>query len=174
MELAFLCDAYILLSIYPKIISYNQLLVFCTTNNSNNFINKYMNNPLIQKENIGLKDYGNLFSNNILNNEQVKQINEIENNNNNNYNFSTNVIGDNSDDKNDNNKFDYNNTLKLQSFKGLKKHENIIQFSCIKNTLNGINDKLNEQNNENNNKNVKRESKSINPSLLNLPKIPSF
>ena len=82
MELSLLCDADILVCVYPKHIAYRQLLIFSTTNNADNFIDKYIKNPLIKKEIFGLKDYGALFTNNILNDEQMKQINDIENDNN--------------------------------------------------------------------------------------------
>ena len=74
-------DADILVCVYPKHIAYRQLLIFSTTNNADNYIDKYIKNPLIKKEIFGLKDYGALFTNNILNEEQVKQINDIENDN---------------------------------------------------------------------------------------------
>ena len=81
MELSLLCDADILVCVYPKHIAYRQLLIFSTTNNADNYIDKYIKNPLIKKEIFGLKDYGALFTNNILNEEQVKQIKDIENDN---------------------------------------------------------------------------------------------
>ena len=81
MELSLLCDADILVCVYPKHIAYRQLLIFSTTNNADSFIDKYIKNPAIKKEIFGLKDYGSLFTNNVLNEEQVKQIKDIENDN---------------------------------------------------------------------------------------------
>ena len=81
MELSLLCDADILVCVYPKHISVNQLLIYSSVNNVETFIEKYIKNPLIKKEIYGLKDYGSLFTNNILNEEQVKQIQEFDNNN---------------------------------------------------------------------------------------------
>ena len=88
MELTLLCDVEVFVSIYPKQISHNQLLVFCSSNNMDFFVDKYIKNPLIKKEVYGLKDvikylynifiiqYAGLFANNILNEEQAKQIEE--------------------------------------------------------------------------------------------------
>ena len=56
MELSLLCDVDIMVGIYPKQISHNQLLIFCTTNNVDSFMDKYLKNPLIKKEVYGLKD----------------------------------------------------------------------------------------------------------------------
>ena len=56
MELSLLCDVDIMVGIYPKQISHNQLLIFCTTNNVDLFMDKYLKNPLIKKEVYGLKD----------------------------------------------------------------------------------------------------------------------
>ena len=56
MELSLLCEADIFVGIYPKHISHNQLLVFCTTSSVDFFIDKYLKNPLIKKEVYGLKD----------------------------------------------------------------------------------------------------------------------
>ena len=81
MELSLLCEADILVSIYQKNISFSPLLIFSTTNNIQNFFDNYIKNPLIKKEIYGLKDYGTLFTNNILNEEQQKQIKEQENSN---------------------------------------------------------------------------------------------
>ena len=61
MELSLLCDVDIMVGIYPKHISHSQLLVFCTTNNVDFFIDKYLKNPLIKKEVYGLKDVRNIF-----------------------------------------------------------------------------------------------------------------
>ena len=56
MELSVLCDVDILLGIYPKNISNNKLLIFCSKNNIDIFIDKYYKNPLIEKEIYSLKD----------------------------------------------------------------------------------------------------------------------
>ena len=56
MELSLLCDVDILVGIYPKQISHNQLLIYCSTNNVDFFVDKYIKNPLIKKETYGLKD----------------------------------------------------------------------------------------------------------------------
>jgi MADS-box transcription factor len=56
MELSLLCDVDIMVGIYPKQISHNQLLIFCTTNNVDLFMDKYLKNPMIKKEVYGLKD----------------------------------------------------------------------------------------------------------------------
>jgi hypothetical protein len=56
MELCLLCDVDIFVGIYPQHISKNQLLVFCSTNNVDSFVNNYIKNPLIKKEIYGLKD----------------------------------------------------------------------------------------------------------------------
>ena len=56
MELCLLCDVDIFFGIYPKQISKNQLLLFCSTNNINLFIDNIIKNPLIKKEVYGLKD----------------------------------------------------------------------------------------------------------------------
>lgn len=56
MELSVLCDVDILLGIYPKNLSNNKLLIFCSKNNIDIFIDKYYKNPLIEKEIYGLKD----------------------------------------------------------------------------------------------------------------------
>ena len=42
MELSLLCDVDIMVGIYPKQISHNQLLIFCTTNNVDLFLEKYL------------------------------------------------------------------------------------------------------------------------------------
>jgi hypothetical protein len=60
MELSLLCDVDIILGIYPKQISHNQLLLFCTTNNVEYFVDKYLKNPLLKKEKYGLKDVSNI------------------------------------------------------------------------------------------------------------------
>ena len=56
MELCFLCDVDICLCIYNKEISYEKLILFCSENNINNFIDNYIGNPLIKKAIYGLKD----------------------------------------------------------------------------------------------------------------------
>ena len=56
MELSLLCDVDILVGIYPKYITHNQLLIYCSTNNVDFFVDKYIMNPLIKKEVYGLKD----------------------------------------------------------------------------------------------------------------------
>ena len=56
MELSLLCDVDILVGIIPKHITYSQLIVYCSTNNVDFFIDKYIKNPLIKKEVYGLKD----------------------------------------------------------------------------------------------------------------------
>ena len=61
MELSLLCDIDIIVGIYPKHFSHNQLLVFCTTNRVDFFIDKYLKNPLIKKEVYGLKEVRNIF-----------------------------------------------------------------------------------------------------------------
>ena len=81
MELSFLCDVDIFVSIFPKCITLNQLLIFCSTNNIDDYIDNYIKNPLLKKEIYSLKDYGTLFTNNVLNEEQKKQIKEQEKDN---------------------------------------------------------------------------------------------
>ena len=56
MELSLLCDVEILVGIYPKQLSNNQLLIFSTTSNVDYFLDKYIKNPIIKKEIYGLKD----------------------------------------------------------------------------------------------------------------------
>ena len=85
MELSFLCDVDIFVSIFPKCITLNQLLIFCSTNNIDDYIDNYIKNPLLKKEIYSLKDYGTLFTNNVLNEEQKKQIKEQEKDNINTY-----------------------------------------------------------------------------------------
>ena len=184
MELSLLCEADILVCIYPKLIAYNQLLIFSTTNTADNFIEKYIKNPLIKKEIYGLKDYGALFTNNILNEEQEKQIKDNENSNKADINIgkiiNTNYIN--------------NNTLfnfKFPSFFDFNKENNFFEPLNFKNVLNNINlDNNKEQNlSEANNKNInagsnifEKENKSKEQkeetkqkdNILNLPDIPSF
>ena len=152
MELCLLCDADILLSVYPKNLIDNQLLIFCTNSNSDSFINSYMKNPLIPKEILGLKDYGNIFTNNILNDEQIKQINDIENINNNKINNFCNTLND---KRNTNYKMIYDfsksNYMKLP----------IINYS----------QKIKKNYND---KNVKEEENKPTQNIFNLPKVPSF
>ena len=61
MELSLLCDVDIFLGVYPKQISHNQLLIFCTTKNTDFFLDKYYKNSLIKKEMFGLKDVINII-----------------------------------------------------------------------------------------------------------------
>ena len=56
MEWSLLCDVDILVGIYPKHITHSQLLIYCSTNNFDFFVDKYIKNPLIKKEVYGLKD----------------------------------------------------------------------------------------------------------------------
>jgi hypothetical protein len=56
MELSLLCDVDIIVGVYPKHISHSQLLVYCSNNNIDFFIDKYLKNPLIKKEVYGLKN----------------------------------------------------------------------------------------------------------------------
>jgi hypothetical protein len=51
----------IIVGIYPKQISHNQLLIFCT-NSIDYFVNKYLKNPLLKKEIYGLKDVSNIYN----------------------------------------------------------------------------------------------------------------
>lgn len=183
MELSLLCDTDILVCIYPKLIAYNQLLIFSTTNTADNFIEKYIKNPLIKKEIYGLKDYGALFTNNILNEEQEKQIKDNENNN----------IADINIGKIINTNFINNNTLfnfKFPSFFNSNKENHILEPLNFKNILNTINldnkkeQNLSESNNkfinnlsffekENKSKEQKKDIKQI-ENIFNLPEIPSF
>ena len=63
MELALLCDVEVFVSIYPKNISQNQVLLFSSTNNVDFFIDKYIKNPFIKKNFYGLKDVINFLYN---------------------------------------------------------------------------------------------------------------
>ena len=49
-----------MVGIYPKHISHNQLLIFCTTSNVDFFVDRYIKNPLIKKEIYGLKDVSHI------------------------------------------------------------------------------------------------------------------
>ena len=66
MELSLLCDVEILFGIYPKHINHNQLIIYCSTNNADFFVDKYIKNPLIKKEVYGLKDVKKIFFNYII------------------------------------------------------------------------------------------------------------
>jgi hypothetical protein len=61
MELCLLCDIDIFLCIYNKQISLGQLILFCSNNDIDYFINNFIRNPLIKKEIYGLKDVRNIF-----------------------------------------------------------------------------------------------------------------
>ena len=61
MELSLLCDVDIFVGVYPKHITHSQLLIFCSMNNVDLFVNKYIKNPLIKKEIYGLKDVNNKY-----------------------------------------------------------------------------------------------------------------
>ncbi len=61
MELCLLCDADIFLCIYNKQISLGQLILFCSNNDIDYFIDNFIRNPLIKKEIYGLKDVRNIF-----------------------------------------------------------------------------------------------------------------
>jgi len=57
MELSLLCDVDILLGIYPKNLSNkNKLIIFCSKNNIDIFMEQFYKNPLIEKERYELKD----------------------------------------------------------------------------------------------------------------------
>lgn len=57
MELSLLCDIDILLGIYPKNLSNkNKLIIFCSKNNIDIFMEHFYKNPLIEKERYELKD----------------------------------------------------------------------------------------------------------------------
>ena len=194
MELSLLCDADILVCVYPKHIAYRQLLIFSTTNNADSFIDKYIKNPLIKKEIFGLKDYGALFTNNILNDEQMKQINDIENdnndgigktlNNNNIFNFDknkiTNFVGFPTF-------FNFNKENKIINeplgFKNLFKSFNINNnteqnFSISNNKINNFDNLIKNEKLEKQEKQVekieKEEDNSNDKNDLNFPRIPSF
>ena len=61
MELCLLCDSDIFLCIYNKQISLGQLILFCSNNDIDYFIDNFIRNPLIKKEIYGLKDVRNIF-----------------------------------------------------------------------------------------------------------------
>ena len=190
MELSLLCDADILVCVYPKHIAYRQLLIFATTNNADNFIDKYIKNPLIKKEIFGLKDYGALFTNNILNEEQVKQIKDIENdntdkigkmidNNNNIFNLDKNKINFvgfptlfnfNKDNKIINEPLDMKNIFKNINIDNNKNQNILIQNNKINKfdiPLNNGKEKIKKQ--------IEiKENNLSDKNILNLPKIPSF
>ena len=128
MELSLLCDIDVIVGIYPKQqISQNHSLIFCSMNNVDYFIDKYIKNPFIQKDIYGLKDvsniilllfnnitqYGSLFTHNKLNEEQIKQINEKGINNIKNMNDMNNILFQqkNNNNKNSNNLIALNNGL---------------------------------------------------------------
>ena len=189
MELSFLCDVDILVCVYPKNITLNQLLIFCSTNNTNNFIDNYIQNPLIKKEIYSLKDYGSLFTNNILNDEQVKQIKEQENKN------INNIAKDNIDrniyniDNNKNNLFKYpiifdfvngNNIIKepLNILKNINLDKNTFQNLSEPNIrLNNISNLANTGKKEEPKEEInekEKAKKSSDENILNLPDIPAF
>ena len=203
MELSLLCDADILVCVYPKHIAYRQLLIFSTTNNADNFIDKYIKNPLIKKEIFGLKDYGALFTNNILNDEQVKQINDIENDNNdkigktlntnnNIFNLDKNKINFvgfppffnfNKENKIINEPLDFKNLFKSFNTNNNAEHNFLISNNKINNFNNPIkNEKTeNEEKQEKQEKPEKQEEKiekeedkKKKKKDLDLPRIPSF
>ena len=190
MELSFLCDVDILVSIYPKNIILNQLLIFCSNNNADNFINDYIKNPLIKKEIYSLKDYGSLFANNILNEEQKKQIKEQENKSIDNlvksFNNNTNIFNM---DKSKNTLFNF------PTFFDFSKENNIIkeQLDFLKNVnldknksenmsapnigLNNTSllsktDKIDEAKKESDKK--EKAKNTLEENILNLPNIPAF
>jgi hypothetical protein len=198
MELSLLCDADILVCVYPKHIAYRQLLIFSTTNNADSFIDKYIKNPLIKKEIFGLKDYGTLFTNNILNAEQVKQINDIENDNNDKMGKTININNNNifNLDKNKINfvgfptffNFNKENEIINESlgfkniFKSINTNNNSVRnFLISNNKINNFdnllkNEKLeNQENQEKQEEKIeKKEDNSNDKNDLNLPRITSF
>ena len=154
MELAFLCDVDIFVSIFPKCITLNQLLIFCSTNNVDNFIDNYIKNPLLKKEIYSLKDYGLLFTNNVLNEEQQRQIKELESNN-----IKDNNINDINNNKDKINKIKYFISKCPSNLDVNKEKSNIIN-------------KIEEPKKE-----IKEQEKLNNISeqkILNLPNIPNF
>ena len=188
MELSLLCDADILVCVYPKHIAYRQLLIFSTTNNADNYIDKYIKNPLIKKEIFGLKDYGALFTNNILNEEQVKQIKDIENDN-------TEKIGKMVNTNNnifnlDKNKIDFVGFPTLFNFnkdnKIINEHLNMKNIFQNINIDNNKNQNILIPNNKINALSIKDETEKLKKEIeikennlsdknsLNLPNIPSF
>ena len=191
MELSLLCDADILVCVYPKHIAYRQLLIFSTTNNADNFIDKYIRNPSIKKETFGLKDYGALFTNNVLNEEQVKQIKDIENDNadkigkminttNNFFNLDKNKINFvgfptlfnfNKDNKIINDSLNMKNLFKNINIDNINKDQNLLNSKKINKfdvfLSNGGNEKTKKQM-------EKKEDNSNDKDILNLPNIPAF
>ena len=192
MELSLLCDADILVCVYPKHIAYRQLLIFSTTNNADNFIDKYIKNPLIKKEIFGLKDYGALFTNNILNEEQVKQINDIENdntdkmgkmiNNNNIFNLDKNKINFvgfptlfnfNKDNKIINEPLDMKNLFKNINIDNNKNQNILISNNKINNKFDALSS--NGGGTEKFQREIEiKENNLSDKNILNLPNIPSF
>ena len=130
MELAFLCDVDIFVSIFPKCITLNQLLIFCSTNNVV------------------------LFTNNVLNEEQQRQIKELENNS-----IKDNNINDINSNKDKINKIKYFISQCPSNLDTNKEKSNIIN-------------KIEEPKKE-----IKEQEKLNNISeqkILNLPNIPNF
>ena len=184
MELSLLCEADILVSIYQKNISFSPLLIFCTTNNVENFFDNYIKNPLIKKEIYGLKDYGTLFTNNILNEEQQKQIKEQENSN---HNYNMNI--NNKDIFSfDTNKIDLikfpnlffinkeneviNESLKIKNFLNhinLNKNENLSEPKVNNLSHLAISDKFDESKKE-----IKEKKNTKEQNVFNLPYVPEF
>ena len=62
MELSLLCDVDIIVGMYPKHIAQSQLIIYCSTNNVDYFVDKYIKNPLIKKEVFGLKDVNKTYN----------------------------------------------------------------------------------------------------------------
>jgi MADS-box transcription factor len=56
MELSLLCEADILVGIYPKTIPNHQLLLFCSTKNVDLFLDQYIKNPQINRTIYSIKD----------------------------------------------------------------------------------------------------------------------
>ena len=192
MELSFLCDVDILVSIYPKNIVLDQLLIFCSNSNADNFIDDFIKNPLIKKEIYSLKDYGSLFTNNILNDEQKKQIKEQENksidnfvkyNNKKDINIFNFYKNENTFFKSAQTIFDFaeeNNNIKerLNILTDINLDKNKIKNMSVPNIgLNNISllantDKIEVPKKENNEK--EKTKKHLDENIMNLPNIPSF